>query len=154
MKRKSSPLRLKSVTTATIHSLRSDREDLHVITIRIRFFLKTISFETQEIVTNLLCTPSPHHRQHFFTGCQNPASNFDLWRSTVTKKQIRLKTDFWIDFLGLRDPSNRKSIITWFLCARSFSADSELSSSSWAKAAVVWPDRVDVGLLFPRRWTV
>jgi hypothetical protein len=46
-------LRLKSVTTTTIHSLRSDRQDMHAITILIKLFLKTISFEMQGNVTNL-----------------------------------------------------------------------------------------------------
>ncbi len=77
-KRKSSPLRLKTITTATIHSLRSDREDLHAITIRIRFIIKTISFETQEIVTNLYVRLLPITDNISSRDAKNPASNVDL----------------------------------------------------------------------------
>jgi hypothetical protein len=77
-KRKSSPLRLKSVTTATIHSLRSEREDVHAITIIIRFFLITKSFETQEIVTNLYVRLLPITDSISSRDAKNPAAKLDL----------------------------------------------------------------------------
>jgi hypothetical protein len=77
-KRKRSPLRVKSVTTATIHSLRADREDLHAITIIIRFFLTTKSFEAQEIVTNLYVRLLPIADSISSRDAKNPAAKLDL----------------------------------------------------------------------------
>jgi hypothetical protein len=77
-KRKNSFLRLRTITTATIHSLRSDREDLHAITIRIRFYLKTISFETQEIVADLYVRLLPITDSISSRDAKNLASNVDL----------------------------------------------------------------------------
>ncbi len=77
-KRKSSPLRLKSVTTASIHLLRSDRQDLHEITILIRLFLKVIWFETQEIGTYLYVRLLPITDSIPSRDAKNPAANLDL----------------------------------------------------------------------------
>jgi hypothetical protein len=110
-KRKSSPLRLKSVTTATIHSLRSDREDLHAITILIRFFLKTISFETQEIDTNLYVRLFPITDSISSRDAKNPATNVDLWRSMVTKKNVDWRPIFGSMFWTYGIPLIKKQFV-------------------------------------------
>ncbi len=86
-KRKCSPLRLKSVTTATIHSLRSDREDLHAITILIRFCLKTISLETQEIVTYLYVRLLPITDSISSRDAENPAQTLICEDRQLQKKK-------------------------------------------------------------------
>ncbi len=77
-KHKSSPLLLKSVTTATIRSLRSDCEDLQAITILIGLFLNTILFETQEIVTDLYVRLLPITDSISSRDAKNPAANLNL----------------------------------------------------------------------------
>jgi hypothetical protein len=65
------------VTTATIHSLRSDHQDMHAIIILMKLFLKKISSETQKIVADLYVLLFPSQTAFLSQDAKNPAATLN-----------------------------------------------------------------------------